>query len=160
MGEAVKELLNRKIERKIVYFYVVDDQGRLQGVLSARKLLLSQSDEPIEAVMDRPVVSIHASKPLSEALELFHAHRLLALPVVDDDGRLIGAVDVELYAEEAPDLADRRRAHDIFEMIGVSVEQRRASAVGGFNMRMPWLLCNVAGGNRWPLRFLHLGIVA
>jgi magnesium transporter len=69
------------------------------------------------------------------------------LPVVDEEGKLLGVVDVRLYAEEVFDLAHAARSNEIFQLIGLSVEQaRQGTAATGFRVRMPWLLCNVASG--------------
>jgi len=132
---------------RIVYFYVVDDQERLEGVLPTRRLLLNAPETPIAQIMDRNVVTIPSTATLVEACELFMAHRLLALPVVDKAQHLLGVVDVELYTDKLSDLVRWKENEDVFQMIGVRLaEVRRASPWAAFRKRFPWLLCNVAGG--------------
>lgn len=147
IGSALESLRQRKIQRQFTYFYVVDHDQKLQGVLSSRKLLLSAPETVLADVMDRPVVSIRDNATLAEAMEEFAIHRLLALPVVDQEGRLLGNIDVQLYAEEAVDLAEANRVADLFQLIGLSVQQvKRGGVWPSFNARMPWLLTNVFSG--------------
>jgi magnesium transporter len=74
-------------------------------------------------------------------------HRLLALPVVDDDKKLLGIVEVSLYTEEVFDLAQNQQLNEIFQLIGLRLEQhKQGSPWRGFRLRMPWLLSNITGG--------------
>src|SRR5690606_8487581 len=79
--------------------------------------------------------------------EFFLLHRLLAFPVVDVEGRLLGIVDVALYTDELADL-DRREGNDeLFQLIGVHfTESQQSSPVAAFKNRFPWLLANIGGG--------------
>ena len=145
--QALARIRARPLEHEVIYFYVVDGEGKLDGVVPTRRLLLSEPDRPIDQIMQRTVVRLPAEATLAEALEDFAIHRLLALPVVDEQGRLLGVIDVRLYAEEAIDLAQANRADELFQMIGLSVEQaRHGTALAGYRLRMPWLLCNIASG--------------
>ncbi|MEQ8848549.1 magnesium transporter [Botrimarina sp.] len=135
---------------RIVYFYAVDDGGRLVGVVPTRELLMSDPDTPVARLMSPPI-SIPSTASLMDACEFFLLHRFLALPVVDAQGRLVGVVDVEVYAEEMSELsraeAQREDAEDFFQLIGVRLaEVRRAGPGAAFAARFPWLLCNIAGG--------------
>jgi magnesium transporter len=145
--EAVESLRTRQIEHKIVYFYVVDDQHRLAGVVSTRRLLLASPADRIAAIMDSPALSVSADMTLEEAMEMFAMHRLLAFPVVEGDGKLIGHIDIDLYADEAVDVSENQRSAELFQIIGVSTAgMKLSSPLKGFYLRMPWLMCNIAGG--------------
>lgn len=147
VGEALALLRRRKPEHGVIYFYVVDSDNRLLGVVPTRSLLLSSPATPVRDLMNTAVVKVHDDFTLEEVLEAFALHRLLALPVVDHDDHLLGFIDVRLYAEEAVDLAQAHRADHLFQIIGLSVERaRQGSAVAGFKVRMPWLMCNLASG--------------
>src|SRR5262245_41794449 len=100
VGEALAGLRERQPGGRIVYFYVVDDEGRLQAVVPTRRLLLSSLETPLADVMVRQVLAIPESATVLEACEFFILHRLLAFPVVDADNRITGVVDVELYTDE------------------------------------------------------------
>jgi len=147
VGEAMASLRQRKIKSKVIYFYVIDISGALQGVVSTRALLLSEPNTPIKQIMDHPVISVPSNASLELAMEMFAMHRLLALPVVDEQQKLLGTLDVQLYADEIFDMAETSRMADIFQLIGLSVQQMRESnAWRSFASRMPWLSCNLVGG--------------
>jgi magnesium transporter len=146
IAQAMEYLRGRKIEQQIIYFYVLDEKGALCGVLPTRALLLA---EPAARVQDQmqPAVSLPQNASLEEAMEIFSIYRLLALPVVDEQNRLLGMIDVRLYAEEAVDLAQSDRMQDLFQLIGLSRQESRAnSAWKSFRWRLPWLGFNLAGG--------------
>jgi magnesium transporter len=147
VGEALAGLRARPPEGQIIYFYVVDPEGRLEGVVPTRRLLLNPLDKPLAEIMVRPVITIPATASVLEACEFFIMHRLLAFPVVDDQRRMIGVVDVNLYTEELVDL-DRREEHaHLFQLIGVHLtEAQQHSPVLSFRYRFPWLLCNITAG--------------
>jgi magnesium transporter len=136
-----------RVEGRIVYFYVVDQQERLVGVLPTRRLLLSLPETAVAQLMVRKVVTLPATATLLDACEFFIMHRLLALPVVDKGGRVLGVVDVELYTDELSDLARRQESDSIFQLIGVRLARGgQASVPAAVRGRFPWLLCNIAGG--------------
>ena len=147
IGEALACVQRSGAPGRIVYFYVVDADQRLKGVVPTRRLLLSPPGTPIADIMVRDLVTLPAAATLLEACELFIMHRLLALPVVDEEQRLLGVIDVELYTDEMSDLARREESDDVFQLIGVRLaEIERASIPIVFSHRFPWLLCNIAGG--------------
>lgn len=137
---------------RVVYFYVVDDDDRLKGVVPTRRLLLSDPGVPVEDIMVKRAIAIPHTATVLDACEFFTLHKLLAFPVVDDAGRLAGLVDVDLYTEELGELGQdesfrREGNEDLFQLIGVHLteaEQRRPGLA--FRRRFPWLLANVAGG--------------
>jgi magnesium transporter len=133
---------------RVVYFYVVDDDDRLKGVVPTRRLLLSDPATPVADIMVKQVVALPHTATVLDACEFFTLHKLLAFPVVDDDRRLVGLVDVDLYTEELIDL-DRPDAagDDLFQLIGVHLTEAEQKDVRkAFRRRFPWLLCNVGGG--------------
>lgn len=147
VGGALDDVRKNPPAGRVVYFYVVDDQDRLVGVVPTRRLLLNSLEMPIIDIMVHRVVSIPHTATVLEACEFFTLHKLLAFPVVDDEKRVIGLVDVDLYTEEMSDLDGREDSEDLFQLVGVHLtdaEQRRPTIA--FRRRFPWLLCNVAGG--------------
>lgn len=146
--EALSYIRRHPINEKIFYFYVVDRENSLKGVVSTRNLLLSAPDQKIHEILEADVISISASHTLREAMEILTAHRLLALPVVDEDNHLLGIVDVQLYLEEAVDVVKARHASsDLFQILGLKLEEgKRASTWLTYRTRMPWIFCNMIGG--------------
>ncbi len=100
VGEALERLRRSPNGDGVVYFYVVDDEGRLRGVVPTRRLILSPPDAALSEIMIRDPVAVPESATVGEACKLFIRYRLLAFPVVDEEGRLGGVVDVDLYTNE------------------------------------------------------------
>jgi magnesium transporter len=132
---------------RIVYFYVVDTERRLCGVVPTRRLLLGAESTPLREIMVEDVVTIPATASVKEACEVFVERRLLAIPVVDDEARIVGVVDVDLYTDELADLDRRQASDDLFQLIGVHLtESAKANPWTAFANRFPWLLANIVGG--------------
>ncbi|HUR53053.1 MAG TPA: magnesium transporter [Gemmataceae bacterium] len=154
VGEALDHMRMHPPPGRIIYFYVVDNEMRLQGVVPTRRLLLSPSDARVSDIMIREVICIPAAATVLEACEFFTLHRLLAFPVVEADRKLVGVIDVELYTEELADMGENgdpmptgSTRDDVFNLIGVRLTQvQQTQPLRAFRGRFPWLLCNVAGG--------------
>src|SRR5437867_7458948 len=147
VAEALVSVRESQSPGRIIYFYVADRDGRLQGVVPTRRLLLSPPETLISSVMVRPVVAIPQSATVLEACEFFTLHRLLAFPVVDDDKRMIGLVDVDLYTGELTDIDRREGNDDLFQLIGVHLTTaQQANPLVAVRQRFPWLLCNIGAG--------------
>ena len=141
VAQALDFIRGHEIGGRVVYFYVVDPDDKLLGVIPTRRLLSAKLEAPITDIMIRPVVSVPDSATVLDACEFFTMHRLLAFPVVDAQGRLIGIVDVNLYTDEIEDIEQRREGEDLFELVGVHLteaEQRRT--VYSARKRFPWLI--------------------
>lgn len=147
VDQALKHLRTQPGETQILYFYVLDAEDRLVGVVPARKLLLTDGSVLLSQLMDRQVISLRDSETLFDACELFAMHRLLAIPVTDADKRFMGTVDVSVYTDEMFDLAEKQAADELFQLIGFHIEQtRNAGTLASYKLRMPWLLANIGGG--------------
>jgi magnesium transporter len=147
VGEALDELRQHPPKGRIIYFYVVDQEGRLQGVVPTRRLILSPREQPLADIMVQRVVTLPAEATVENACEFFIQHRLLALPVVDADKRLLGVVDMELYTDELGQLGEASKGEDLFQLLGVKMTtaQQRSSLLA-FRHRAPWLSCNLGAG--------------
>lgn len=77
------------------YFFVVDDEGKLAGVLSMRQVLIAGSDAVVRDVMTRDPVTVTPDDEPREAAEKIAEYNLLAIPVVDDEQRFVGAITVD-----------------------------------------------------------------
>jgi magnesium transporter len=144
---ALEVVRQEGVGEKIVYFYVVDAEGRLVGVLPTRRLLTAPLDQRIAEVMIRRVVAIPQDATVLEACEAFVLHKFLAFPVVDEQRRIVGVVDVGLLTEEAFDIAEREQTDAIFEAIGFRVSQvRDAAPARAFRFRFPWLVATLSSG--------------
>jgi magnesium transporter len=96
--------LSRHLEQ-VVYVYVVDRAGTLHGVLSMRDLILAQADTPLSRIMRTDVVSVPATMDQEQVAHIMRQRDFLALPVIDNDKRLLGIITVDdivdVAAEEA-----------------------------------------------------------
>lgn len=128
----------------IHYFYVVDDERRLVGIVPARHLLAALPEQRVNEVMIADVVAIPSWATVLIASEYFATRKLLAFPVIQDNGELVGVVDISLFTHEVIDLA-RRTYDDIFQLLGVHATAMRTPWTS-FRDRFPWLLSNIAGG--------------
>lgn len=147
VGDALAAIRSAPPSGRVIYFYVVDGEGRLEGVVPTRRLLLSPLDAPIAEIMVDKVIALTTEATVLDACEFFTLHRLLAFPVVDERRRMIGVVDIELYTTELADLESSTRADELFQLIGVQLATvRQSSAAAAFRSRFPWLLANVVGG--------------
>lgn len=147
IGAALEELRRKQPTERIIYFYVVDEGGRLVGVVPTRRLLLNPLDTRLADIMIRQVIAIPDSASVLEACEFFVIHRLLGFPVVDGERKVIGVVDVELYTSELNTIETHESNDAMFQLIGVHLtETEQASPLLSFRGRFPWLLCNIAGG--------------
>ena len=146
VGEALQWLRQHPPAGRIIYFYVVDEQGRLEGVMPTRRLVLSPETTRLEDIMVRQVVAIPAAATLLEACEFFIQYRHLALPVVDETRKLLGAVDVELYTDEVDNVGSAEARDELFQLIGVHVAGAYQGSLPAFARRFPWLACNLVAG--------------
>lgn len=145
--EALASLRRRRVSEKIIYFYVLDDHGLLQGIVPTRHLLLKARESTIREIMGLLVFRLNENQTLEEAMELLATHQLLALPVVNSGQRFIGVINVHLYLEESFDIANARHHSDVFQILGLTLEMgKRKSPWKSYRIRMPWILCNMAGG--------------
>jgi magnesium transporter len=156
--DALSLLQKKRVDEKIFYFYVVDEKNHLMGVVPARKLLLSSPDMKIEQLMEGPVISLGEEQKLEDAFKIFHERNLLALPVVDREGALVGAIDVEGCLEQNFDIAKPSNREDIYQLMGLTLEEK-ASIWRKFFLRMPWIMCNVVGGVLCALISYYYGAI-
>jgi magnesium transporter len=147
VGEALEQVQRSPPEGRIIYFYVLDGENRLKGVVPTRRLLLSPRETPIADIMVREVIAIPQSATVLEACEFFVMHRLLAFPVVDPERRMTGVIDVELYTAELGDIDRSERYDELFQLIGVHLTSAyQGTPLAALRYRFPWLICNIMGG--------------
>ena len=150
--EALETIRREGVGERIIYFYAVDENRRLAGVLPTRRLLTAQPQTRLEEIMVSRVAAIPATASVLEACEFFVLYKFFAFPVIDADRRVVGIVDVSLFTEEMleSDVEQERpmsRADDLFEALGFRLaEVRDASPWRVFRYRFPWLLASVTSG--------------
>ncbi|MEM7583094.1 MAG: magnesium transporter [Acidobacteriota bacterium] len=127
----------------ISYLYVVDRNDRLIGVTPLRQLLLAEPDHTLGEIMNASIIKVHTSTDQEEVAQLAARYDLLAIPVVNDDGRLVGIVTID----DIVDVFKEEATEDILKMAGTSeneiVYQDRSLRVAG--IRLPWIIFNMGG---------------
>jgi len=155
VGEALERIRHEGVGERVIYFYVVDEQKRLVGVVPTRRLLTAPLEASLRQIMVPRVLAVPATATVLDACEFFVLYKFLAFPVVDEQRRVIGIIDANLFAEEileAGESEDRYRSAspvgpEFFEALGFRIEQiRGASPWRIFRFRFPWLLVTVTGG--------------
>jgi magnesium transporter len=154
VAEALDRIRREGVGERVIYFFAVDANKKLVGVLPTRRLLTAPLESPLRDIMVRRVVAIPASATVLDACEFFVLYKFFAFPVVDEQRRVIGVIDVSLFAEEMLGAREEPRVaapapirDDIFEALGFHLEQiRGASPWRVFRFRFPWLLVTVTGG--------------
>jgi magnesium transporter len=159
VAEALDRIRREGVGERVIYFFATDAEERLVGVLPTRRLLTAPLETRLEEIMVRRVVAIPASATVLEACEFFVLYKFFAFPVVDRARRVIGLVDVSLFAEEMLEMGEREDektvaqvADDVFEALGLRLAQvRGASPWRVFRYRFPWLLATVGAGTACAL---------
>lgn len=149
--EALEKIRMEGIGERIVYFYVVDNEKKLVGVLPTRRLLTASKNTRIKDIMISRVAALPENATVYDACEFFATYKFLALPVVDKDRKIIGIVDVNIFTEELleldPDIETRQSKSDIFEIIGFTIEEiKNATPLKAWRYRFPWLVTTILSG--------------
>lgn len=140
---SVQDVLNRirKLgDRKIVAVYVVDDEGKLSGMIPVQFIAISQPSEKLRTLMElSPSVNAMASR--EEILEVIEKEHLLQIPVTDVNNHLLGVIRNEtLISATKKDITENLQA-----MFGAGREEQALSKVSfAVRKRLPWLQVNLA----------------
>ncbi len=145
--QALEEIRRRGLGERIVDFYLLDAEERLSGVLPTRRRLTSPGETRLADVKISRVVALPHTATVLDACEAFVMYKFLAFPLIDEERRVVGAVDVSLLSDEAFDIAEREQTDALFESIGFRISQvRDASPLRAFRFRFPWLLATIGSG--------------
>lgn len=144
MPECLKEMRHQAEELdEIYYIYVVDDEERLQGVFPLKKMITSPSVSKIKHVMEKAPVSVHEETPIEEVVQVIEKYDLVAVPVVDSIGRLVGQITVDDVMDQVREQAER----DYQLASGLSQDvETDDSVLKQTTARLPWLLIGMLGG--------------
>ncbi|HEY5728167.1 MAG TPA: magnesium transporter [Acidimicrobiia bacterium] len=141
-GEAIESLrqIHDDLGSNLSYVYVVDDENRLQGVISFRDLVFSRPGQGLEEVMVTDPYSVHAEDDREVVAELIQRFHLLAVPVIDHRRVLLGMVKVD----EALEAVVAEASEDIAVMVGAGHEETPYTPVlESSRYRLPWIVVNL-----------------
>jgi magnesium transporter len=139
-GEAIERIRQLREEYEdLSYVYVVDDEDRLQGVISFRDLVFRRPGAPLADVMVHDPVAVTTETDREEVAEIAQRYHLFGVPVIDD-GVLVGMVTTEAVIEAIQDEA----TEDFAAAVGAGVEENvYTNVTASFRMRIPWLGVNL-----------------
>ncbi len=131
--------LSEEVE-SLLYLYVVDEQRALRGTVPIRRLVAAPPHRPIGELMIQDPVSIAADADQEEVAEMVRRYDLLAVPVTDVDGRMLGVITVD----DVIDVITEEATEDMYHLAGLSEEDRIFSpAHQSVRKRLPWMLVNL-----------------
>jgi len=137
---AIDKIRERGELESFFYLYVVDDAGKLIGVVPIRNLVIAPPDRALEEMMIADPVKANVFMDQEEAARLVARYELLALPIVDEGGRLEGIITVD----DVIDIINQETTEDMYKMVGLAEEDRVFTPVSrSVKMRLPWTLVNL-----------------
>lgn len=144
MPECLKEMRMQAGELdEIYYVYVVDDDERLRGVFPLTKMITSPSVSKVKHVMEKDPISVHVDTPVEEVAQVIEKYDLVAVPVIDSIGRLMGQITVDDVMDEVREQSER----DYQLASGLSQDvETDDSVMRQTTARLPWLLIGMVGG--------------
>lgn len=144
MPTCLKEMRKQAIEvDEVYYIYVVNDATVLTGVLPLKKMLLSPSVSKVKHVMKKEPISVRTDTKSEEVAQIIERYDLVALPVVDSIGRLVGRITIDDVVDVIREEADR----DYQMASGISQDVEATDKVMRLTKaRIPWLLIGLFGG--------------
>jgi magnesium transporter len=123
--------------------YVVDENEKLIGMLSLKKLIISHPLAKIEEIYDADIISVKTSSPSEEVAELIQKYDLVVIPVIDQLGRLVGRITID----DVVDVMREEAEKDIQRMSGISDDVDSNDNIWRLSKaRIPWLLVGMCGG--------------
>jgi len=137
-SQALEALRKKSREVDDVYnIYVVDSNGILKGVVALKDLVLADPADKISDIMDPEFFSIHPEMDQEEVANYFHKYDLVAAPVTDEQGRLVGRITVD----DVLDVVEEEASEDMALMAGITDENIGEGSVFKLSMgRLPWLM--------------------
>jgi magnesium transporter len=135
----------------VFYLYVIDARKHLVGVTSLRRLLLVSPETPLKRILTPEVISVRVDTDQEEVARQVASYNLLAVPVVDEESKLVGVITVD----DVIDVIKDEATEDLYRLAGVSGDERVATPpFEALRKRLPWLGVNLVTA------FLAVSVVA
>ncbi len=142
--QVIEALQNKYLDVEMpFYIYVIDEYGKLVGVSSLRQLVVVHPEKPLKEFMATDVVTVKTYTDREDVAKLVSRYDYLAIPVVDDDNRIMGIVTVD----DVIDILTDSATEDMLKMAGVGEDYVETQTVfRGARIRLPWLFASFLGG--------------
>ncbi|MBO4870868.1 MAG: magnesium transporter [Muribaculaceae bacterium] len=144
MPDCIKAMREQAEDMDEIYnIYVVDDDNRLRGIFPLKTTITNPSASKIKHVMEPDPISVKTETPIEDVALDFEKYDLVAMPVVDSIGRLVGRITVDDIIDQVREQSER----DYQLASGISADVETADSVWTqFRARFPWLLIGIVGG--------------
>ncbi|WP_025762081.1 magnesium transporter [Dyadobacter tibetensis] len=144
VNETIEELRKQAEDVGRVYtVYVVDDNGKLLGTLSLKKIVLAHKNTKVESLYEKDVIYVETYRPAEEVAELMQRYDLDALPVVNVQGKLLGRITID----DVVDFITEQASSDTKAMAGITGDVEVDDTIWEqTKARLPWLLVGMMGG--------------
>lgn len=137
---AIKRIRRTGVDKETIYTcYVTDENNKLIGITTVKDLLLADDDDLVRELMEENVISVNTLDDQEHVAKKFSNYNFLALPVVDNENRLVGIVTID----DAIDVIQEEATEDIEKMAAVLPSDKpymKTSVLGIYRKRIPWLL--------------------
>jgi magnesium transporter len=139
-GEAITAVQSSRDVEVVFYLYIIDARRHLVGVASLRRLLLVPPTTPLKRIMTTDIISVRADMDQEEVARQVASYNLLAIPVVDEENKLVGVITVD----DVIDVIKDEATEDVYRLAGVSSDDRIfSSPFESLRKRLPWLQVNL-----------------
>ena len=144
MNQCIEELRKQAEDVEKVYaVYVVDDNDRLLGLLSLKRIVLAHKNTKVESIYDKDLIYVETYRPAEEVAELMRRYDLDVIPVVNVQGRLLGRITID----DVVDVITEQASSDTLAMAGITGDVEEDDTVWKQTKgRLPWLLVGMMGG--------------
>lgn len=139
MAEAFKKIRREGVHKETVYTCYVTEKRQLIGTVSVRDLLIASEDEVISEIMETNVISVHVNEDIENVSRAFSKYDIMALPVVDNDDRIVGIITVD----DIIDVIEEEATEDFEKMAAITPTDKPYLKTGVLSIwltRIPWLL--------------------
>ncbi|MEO5333735.1 MAG: magnesium transporter [Magnetococcus sp. YQC-5] len=138
-SEAIQVVQEMSSHNSIFYLYVVDEMQRLTGVCSLRRLILANPENTLKEFTNTRLIKVHVDTQQGVVAKLISRYRLLAMPVVDEFGMLVGQITIDNLI----DIIQEENTESIMKMAGIGSKNTNVltqSPFQIFSTRVPWLI--------------------
>lgn len=140
VADALTRIRRTGIDKETIYTcYVTDYNRQLLGIVTAKSLLLADEEDSISDIMTTNIIYVHTHTDKEDVAQMFGKYDFLALPVVDDEDRLVGIVTVD----DAIDVMEEEATEDIEKMAAIRPSDKpylQTSVFQTVKARIPWLM--------------------
>lgn len=139
VGQAMAHIKKTGIHKETIYTCYITERRKLVGIVSAKDLMTTDDNVPIKDLMETEIISVYTHTDQEQVAQLFTKYDLLALPVIDQDGRMVGIVTFD----DAMDVMVDEATEDITKMAAINPSEKtyfETSVLQHAKNRIPWLL--------------------